>query len=245
MVGAPRIWIIGASSGIGRALALGLSREGASLLLSARDEEALLALAEACGGARVLRLDLAQAEAVSQALADLSDEKFDAIINTAALYEPGTVAEMSLPFLDALIRVNLTAVFQIAQAAPRLLRPGGQLVLFGSVAGYFGLPKGQPYSATKAAVANLAETLRIELAPKVDVRLVSPGFVRTRLTDKNDFAMPAILSAEEAAKEVLKGLRGKRFEIHFPRRFTLGMKLLRLLPYPLSLALTGLIGRRG
>ncbi len=116
------------------------------------------------------------------------------------------------------------------------------MVLFGSVAGYLGLPGGQPYSATKAAINNLAESLAVELAPRVDVRLVCPGFVATRLTEKNSFAMPAIITPEEAAKAVLRGMAGRGFEIHFPRRFTLVLKALRLMPYALTLPLLRRLG---
>lgn len=238
-----RIWIIGASSGIGAALARVYAREGAALILSARDRPALEALAQELGGAQVLPIDLAQSGAVAQAAAILAGDTLDAIICTAALYEPSTVRDIDESTLEQLIRVNLSALFHLGKCAPDLLRDGGQLVIFGSVAGYFGLPKGQPYSATKAAAANLAETLRVELAPSVDVRLVSPGFVRTRLTDKNTFKMPAIISADDAAAEVVKGLRGKRFEIHFPRRFTRAMKLLRALPYGIALSITARLGR--
>ena len=235
------VWIIGASSGIGAALARAMAAEGWHLVLSARDTAALNALAAECGGAEVRPLDLAvkgDLARVAEGMAGL-----DAVISTAALYDPGRVADIDPDALERLIAVNLTAMFHLAQVAPTVLREGGQLVIFGSVAGYIGLPNGQPYSATKAAVTNLAETLRVELAPKVDVRLVSPGFVRTRLTEKNDFTMPAIITAEEAAAAVLRGMKGRGFEIHFPRRFTLVMKLLRLLPYRLSLALTARLGR--
>lgn len=134
--------------------------------------------------------------------------------------------------------MNLLGTLDVARLTPPLLKDGGQLVLFGSVAGYLGLPGGQAYSATKAAVNNLAETLRIELAPRIDVRLVCPGFVRSRLTDKNDFAMPALITADEAAQHVMRGLQKRGFEIHFPKRFTLAIKVLQLLPYALSLKLT-------
>lgn len=239
---ARRIWIIGASSGIGAALARAYAREGAELILSARDASALETLAQELGGAQVLPLDLAEAGALSKA-ATVVGGTLDTIHCTAALYDPGAVADIDDHTLDQIIRVNLTSLFHLGKCAPDLLVKGGQLVIFGSVAGYVGLPKGQPYSATKAAAANLAESLRVELAPAVDVRLVSPGFVRTRLTDKNAFKMPAIISPEEAAEEVIKGLRGKQFEIHFPRRFTRVMKLLRALPYGISLAITARIGR--
>ena len=234
-----RIWIIGASAGIGAALARELAGQGAQLILSARDGDALQALAQEIGGALVLPLDLLQRETVEQAVAQLSEgPKLDAVICTAALYDPTPVSEMDLQKAEALVRVNVFGTLLVARLAPKLLRQGGQLALFGSVAGYFGLPKGQAYSATKAAIINLAETLRIELAPDVDVRLISPGFVRTRLTDQNDFNMPAMMEPEDAARAISKGLAGHSFEIHFPKRFTTLLKLLRLLPYGLAFRLT-------
>lgn len=242
MSGRPHIWIIGASSGIGAALARAYGASGADVLISARSASGLEQVAAGLPHIRILPLDLAQEGALAAAAVDLAPASFDAIICTAALYDPGRVADIDLKALDQLLRVNLFSQFELARYAPPLLRDGGQLVLFGSVAGYLGLPKGQPYSATKAAIINLAETLRIELAPRIDVRLVCPGFVETRLTAKNDFAMPAIISAEDAAARIIKGLRGKSFEIHFPRRFTYALKLLRALPYRLSLALTRRLG---
>ena len=239
-----RIWIIGASAGIGAALARALAGRGARLILSARDGAALEGFAQGAPGAQVLPLDLARPETLAAAVATLADQPpLDAVICTAALYEPGRVADLDPAQTEALVRVNLLGLFEVARLCPPLLRAGGQLVLFGSVAGYLGLPGGQPYSATKAAVNNLAETLAAELAPRVDVRLVCPGFVRTRLTARNRFAMPAIVTPEEAAEAVLRGLGGRSFEIHFPRRFTLARKLLRLLPYALSLRLTRRLAR--
>ncbi|MBE9638937.1 SDR family NAD(P)-dependent oxidoreductase [Salipiger mangrovisoli] len=234
-----RIWIIGASSGIGAALARELAGQGARLVLSARDAEALTQLAGDCGGAEVIPLDLAERATLDAAVLRIeAGGPLDALICTAALYDPARVAELDPEKTAALVQVNVTGTLLVAQSAPRLLRDGGQLVLFGSVAGYIGLPKGQAYSATKAAIINLAETLRVEYAPRIDVRLVCPGFVRTRLTDKNDFSMPAIIEPEAAAREIAKGMSGRGFEIHFPKRFTYALKLLRLLPYPLALRLT-------
>lgn len=238
-----RIWIIGASAGIGEALALALAAEGARLILSARDAAALDRLARDIGGAEVLPLDLSVPGAMAQAAASLGPTApLDAVIATAALYEPGCVADMDPASAEHMVRVNLLGMFEIARLAPPLLRTGGQLVLFGSVAGYIGLPGGQPYSATKAAVNNIAETLAVELAPRVDVRLVCPGFVETRLTARNSFAMPAMVTAKQAAEAVLRGMQGRRFEIHFPRRFTWVMKLVRALPYALSLRLMRRLG---
>lgn len=239
-----RIWIIGASAGIGASLARELAARGAELVLSARSKEALEELAGEIGAASghspaVVPVDLADRETLSEAVRTLSQgEPLDCVINVAALYDPGLVKDLDPDKAEALIRVNLLGTLHVAQLVPSVLRRGGQLALFGSVAGYIGLPKGQIYSATKAGVANLAESLRVELAPTIAVRLISPGFVRTRLTDKNDFEMPAIMEPEDAARAVADGLAGKAFEIHFPKRFTILLKFLRILPYSISLRLT-------
>lgn len=232
-----RYWIIGASAGIGAALASELHRRGASLILSARDGRALQALAQGCGNATVLPLDLGQRETLVRAVASLAGTPVDGVICTAALYDPARVADLDATRSEELVRVNLLGSLDVARLCPPLIVKGGQLVLFGSVAGYFGLPNGQAYSATKAAIINLTESLRTELAPGIDVRLVSPGFVKTRLTDKNSFTMPALITPEQAAMAVADGLQRRSFEIHFPKRFTLGIKLLRVLPYAASLRL--------
>ena len=107
----------------------------------------------------------------------------------------------------------------------------GQIALCGSVAGYRGLPNAQPYGATKAAIINLAESLKLETAGSgIDVRVINPGFVRTPMTDKNSFDMPMIISPEQAARSLADQLAGSGFEIHFPKKFTWAMKILRLLP---------------
>lgn len=238
-----RVWIIGASAGIGAALARALAARGAQLVLSARDEAALSRLATDCGGAEVVPLDLGQpGELVAACDRLAAAPPFDAILCTAALYDPGRVADLDRERVEAMVRVNLLGTLDVARLCPPLIRDGGLLVLFGSVAGYVGLPGGQPYSATKAAINNLAESLAVELAPRVDVRLVCPGFVATRLTEKNRFTMPAIITPEAAAEAVLRGMAGRGFEIHFPRRFTLAIKALRLLPYALSLPLLRRLG---
>lgn len=238
-----RVWIIGASAGIGAALARALADRGARLVLSARDGAALDDLAAGCGAARALAVDIGRPGALAAAVESLApDGPLDAVICTAAVYHPSPVARIDPDRAAEMVAVNILGLVEVARLTPPLLRDGGQLVLFGSVAGYIGLPGGQPYSATKAAVNNLAESLAAELAPRVDVRLVCPGFVRTRLTGRNSFRMPAIITPEAAADHVLRGLQGRRFEIHFPRRFTLAVKALRLLPYPLALWLTRRIG---
>ncbi|SFN56956.1 NADP-dependent 3-hydroxy acid dehydrogenase YdfG [Thioclava dalianensis] len=235
-----RIWIVGASSGIGQALARELHARGARLVLSARSVEPLNDLAAELGLGEVVQLDVSDPESLDDARGEiLGAGPLDAMITTAALYDPGYVSEITRDKARQLIDVNLLGTLWFAQAAPGLLREGGQLVIFGSVAGYFGLPKGQLYSASKAAVINLVESLRVEYAPQIDVRLISPGFVKTRLTEKNDFDMPFVMEADAAARRIADGMAGRSFETHFPRRLTWGLKLLRRLPYAISLWLTG------
>lgn len=233
-----RIWIVGASSGIGRALAVRLSAAGATLVLSARSEEKLAALnAELGMRHQVLACDASLPESLSAALAALTQHspRLDRVIHLAAAYEPMPLDRMDMGKVAEIVQANLLGTFALIHCVLPLFQSQGrgQIALCGSVAGYMGLPNGQPYSATKAAIINLAESLRAECPPGIDVKLISPGFVRTGLTAKNNFAMPMLLEPEEAAAAIARGLNGRAFEIHFPKTFTLFLKLLRLLPYGL------------
>jgi short-subunit dehydrogenase len=224
------IWIIGASTGIGHALAVELAAQGALLTLSARSEDKLKALNEDLGGVHtVIALDVADEKEMVKAAKSLP--YIDSVIFMAAIYDPAPLSQLNIQAAHQMVNINLNGAFNTVYAVlPILQKQGrGQLVLCGSVAGYRGLPNGQPYSATKAAVINLAESLRAEMRD-LDIKVINPGFVRTPLTDKNDFKMPMMIEAEEAAKIIAKELQTKRFEIHFPKRFTFFLKLLRLLP---------------
>lgn len=234
------IWIIGASDGIGAALAREWACRGARLVLSARSVDRLDALAASLGPDHVaLPLDVGDRASIEAAAARIADiGPLDRVVYLAALYDPGKFADLDPATTAKIVTVNLTGSFHIAQVAPTLLRDGGQLALCGSVAGYIGLPQGQIYSATKAGVINLAESLRSEFSGRIDVRLISPGFVDTRLTRRNDFNMPAMISPEAAARAVVAGLNARRFEVHFPRRLTYALKLLGALPYWAALPLT-------
>lgn len=239
------IWIIGASSGIGEALARELSHEGARLALSARRSEALHALNANLGGKHtVLPFDVSYSRDVTEAATQISTHfpHVDSIVFLAATYAPMQLASLDVQKVHDIINVNLAGAFHVVHAAMPILRKqdGGQLVLCGSVAGYSGLPNAQPYSATKAAVMNLAESLRAEtLGTPIDIKLISPGFVATPMTAKNDFPMPMMISPESAAKAIASGMLSRAFEIHFPKRFTYVMKFLRLLPPPLYFMLAG------
>ncbi|MDX2482669.1 MAG: SDR family NAD(P)-dependent oxidoreductase [Pseudodonghicola sp.] len=234
------IWIIGASDGIGAALARAWAARGARLILSARSQSRLEDLAASLGSDHlVVPLDVSERDSLERAADRIAAiGPLDRVVHLAALYDPGKIADLDAETAAQIVAVNLMGSFHVAQIAPPLLRAGGQLALCGSVAGYIGLPQGQIYSATKAGVINLAQSLQAELAGRIDVRLISPGFVDTRLTQRNDFSMPAILTPQTAARAILKGLHQRRFEVHFPRRLTYALKLLGVLPYWAALPLT-------
>lgn len=237
---AETIWLIGASDGIGAALAREWAGRGARLVLSARSATRLQELAFSLGAGHVaLPLDVSDRKTLIGAAEKLAQiGPLDRVVLLAAIYDPGKITELDPETAARIVTTNLTGSFHIAQIAPGLLRAGGQLALCGSVAGYIGLPQGQIYSATKAGVISLAQSLQAELAGRVDVRLISPGFVDTRLTRRNDFSMPAMVTPQTAARAIIKGLNSRRFEVHFPRRLTYVMKLLGVLPYWAALPLT-------
>lgn len=229
-----RVWLLGASSGIGAALAGQLAAAGARLALSARRRAALEELV--LPGARLLPLDVTDATALTAAARQLLDEwgEIDLAIYLAGDYRPMPVAEIDLAELSRLWVVNYTGAANLAATlVPEALtgRVHG-MAMVASVAGYRGLPKALAYGPPKAALIHLAEILHLELAPRgIGVWLVSPGFVSTRLTAQNDFSMPALIAPEAAAQAMLKGFAGGGFEIDFPRRFTRILRCITRLPY--------------
>ncbi|PZP53290.1 MAG: short-chain dehydrogenase [Micavibrio aeruginosavorus] len=230
------IWIIGASSGIGNALAIELDRRGASLVLSARNEKNLEALNKKLSSRHiVLPCDVTNLDTFSQAANAVSAAvgRIDSALFLAGIYQPMKLNALDMAFVQDIVKTNFTGALNFLHSTlPLFLKQGhGQIAICASVAGYRGLPNGQPYSATKAALINLTESLRAEMAPQgLDIRLITPGFVKTSLTAKNNFPMPMIIEAQTAAKALADGLLTSQFEIHFPRRFTWMMKILRLLP---------------
>ncbi|WP_265583808.1 SDR family NAD(P)-dependent oxidoreductase [Chitinimonas koreensis] len=233
---------MGASSGIGAALARALAREGAVLALSARREDALDTVARDCPGACVLPLDVSDAAAWAQAWRRLSERwpAPDLVVFCAADYQPQRAWQLEPAQAGRTVQTNLSGVYYgLCTVLPGMMaRRAGGLVLLASVAGYMGLPNATVYGPTKAAMINLAELLYLDLHPHgLGVYLVNPGFVRTPLTAKNDFAMPSLQTPEQAARAILAGLGAGRFEIAFPKRFTLPLKWASMLPYRWRFAL--------
>ena len=232
-----RVWLIGASSGIGAALAQQLHARGARVALSARRIDTLTQQVTAMGTARAcaLPLDVTDAPSIARAEQALVDRwgGYDLVVLLAGDYVPQSVTEFELEQAQHIIDTNLCGVYNtLAAVLPRLLSTGrGALALVSSVAGYRGLPRSLAYGPSKAALNNLAEALFLELNGRgIDVYLINPGFVRTPLTASNPFPMPALIDAQDAARAIITGFARGRFEIHFPRRFTLVMKFLALLP---------------
>ena len=185
----------------------------------------------------VLPFDVNDAAKLAQAERTLVETwgGYDLVVYMAGDYTPMQVAEFNLARAQELLNTNLRgALNALAVVLPRLLLARrGAIALVASVAGYRGLPQSLVYGPTKAALINLSEALYLELRPHgIEVFLINPGFVATPLTAGNKFTMPALISAEHAAAEIIRGFAHGRFEIHFPRRFTGWLKVLRLLPYP-------------
>lgn len=241
-------WITGASSGIGRALALRLAGEEVEVVASARRAEELASLAaEAGAGILPLPLDVTDAVAAAAAAGEAEERAgpIDLVVLCAGLWRPFDGGGWSAQAWRASMEVNyLGATNVLAAMLPRMTARGrGHVALVGSVAGYRGLPKALYYGPTKAAMANLAECLRLELdGTGVSVSLVSPGFVATPMTAVNRFPMPFLMQPAEAAERILAGLRKERFEIAFPRRLAWPLKAARCLPAAIFLRLAG--GRR-
>lgn len=264
-----RAWITGAGRGIGRALALALSAQGVHVYASARSVDQLQALQAAAsdhpGRIECCPVDIQDAEAVKQLLGGWQREQCfpELCVLQAGTHDPFSAYEFSAARAQALLNINLYGTLNCiepvlqhylqdghehAEAAKAHRKgsesPRRQLAVMASVAGYRGLPTAAAYGAGKAALINLCEALKLDLTGSgIHLQVINPGFVRTPLTDKNEFAMPALLEPEDAAQRVIRGLLSNRFEISFPARFVYWLKWLRLLPYkvyfPLVAKLTG------
>ncbi len=230
-----RVWLIGASTGIGRATAELLHSKGAKVIVSARNASALDALAVQYPGLQALALDATDEAAVKVAAAQLlAAGPLDLVMYCAGTYAAVRAQDMQPSDIAHHMQVNyLGAVYSIAAVLPSMLAAGkGHISLVSSVAGFRGLPKSLAYGPTKAALINLAETLYIDLHDAgIGVSVVNPGFVQTPLTAQNTFHMPALISPAQAAIDIVANWERGQFEIHFPKRFTRWMKLLRIVPY--------------
>jgi len=234
-----RIWLTGATSGIGEALARKLIAQGHQVVLSARSDEALEALCHGHPNAHPLPLDISDRQAVLKAGNDIR-EQLGAL--NLALFNAGTceylnAQQFDMDLVERVLKPNLFGTLYGVEAALPLLRAArkegllARLAATSSASAYLPLPRAEAYGASKAAVSYFLESLRLDLDQEgIEVSLIHPGFVKTPLTERNDFPMPMQVTAEQAVDAIIAGLVKGRLDIHFPRRFTYLVKLLGILP---------------
>ena len=240
-------WITGASSGIGRGLAMQLAREGWQVCASARRQSELDTMAEEArelsGAVIPVPLDVTDPEAVRQGVEGIERDHGPIALTVlnAGTHQPISAWDFDAAAVQKLLTLNVMGqAYPLEVLLPRMTERGaGRIAVVASVAGYRGLPTAAGYGASKAGVINMCESLRPELSGTgVTLQLVNPGFVRTPLTDKNEFNMPMLMELEDAVASFRRQLDRDKFEIVFPWRFIMLMKLLRMLPYGLLFKLT-------
>ena len=236
------VWLVGASSGIGRALGHRLHGLGATVVLSARSPAPLQAFVAQHPGSHAVPLDATDRAATAAAAAEVlrTHGGLDVVVYCAGTYQALRATEFDLDVMLQHQQVNYVGALHLLDAVlPALMAQapvggsgrGGHVSLVASVAGYRALPNALAYGPTKAALIHLAESLHLDLGPLgLGVSVINPGFVETPLTAQNQFHMPALMSPDDAAQAILTGWGQGRFEVHFPRRFTLWLKAMRFLP---------------
>ncbi len=224
-------WLVGASEGLGRALAKRLDAEGANLILSARNRERLDTLQAELTSASVLVLDVTDINSVRHAAQAAGD--VDGVIYNVGAYEPMRTTDWDSEATLTMADVNFAGALRVlGEVVPKMVKQNqGDITLIGSLAGYRGLPAAIGYGASKAALVSLAETMRFDLRDSdIVVRLVNPGFIKTRLTQKNSFRMPMLMTADEAAARVVKSMRKSRFRTDFPAPLSWVLRTIAVLP---------------
>lgn len=233
-----RVWLVGASTGIGEALARQLDALGCRQVLSARSADKLETLCASLKHAKAAPMDITDLTAVESTFDHLMADfgELDLVVLMAGTYSEMNVEAFNLEKVGQQIDVNLNGTMHVLHKVLPIVtqQRHGHISIVSSVAGYRGLPNSLAYGPTKAALINLAEALHLELKPYgVGASVINPGFVDTPLTRKNTFPMPFLITADKAAEEIIAGLQRGEFEIHFPKAFTRGLRTLRLLPYSL------------
>lgn len=237
-----KIWIIGASEGIGRELALKLGKDNL-VFLSARQKDKLEELANEIGhNARSLPIDAADNDSIQKAYDKIQKEGgIDTLIYAAGIYKPMSAKNFDISMSEKIVDVNLTgAIRTIKHALPDFIKhQEGHIVLIGSVAGYRGLPDSFAYGASKAGLIHLAENLKADLyKDNIKIQVINPGFVKTRLTDMNNFHMPSIIEPDAAADHIIEIMKSDKFESRFPFLFPNFIKSISMLPYSLYFKVT-------
>ena len=246
-------WVTGASKGLGKSITQELLKDGWSVAITSRNLIELEAVAEEFanfgGEVRAYPLDIADNEEVKRTVNIIERDlgQINLAILNAGTYIRFGADEFSVDLFNKQININLLGTVNCIVAVLNnfKVRKSGHIAVVSSLSAYRGLPYASAYGASKAALSNICESLKPELDNlSIGLSLVHPGFVRTPLTSKNDFHMPFIIDSEVAAKEIVKGIYSKKFEISFPFRFVIIMKLLRILPYWLYFKITKMLVKR-
>ena len=225
-----KYWIIGASEGLGRELAIQLSNLGVELVVSARNKVRLDELSLRTK-AEVISLDVLDINSVRKAFKAVG--RIDGILYAAGDYTPLNSTVWNIDEVDKMIAINFTGVARVlGLVVPKFIAQNyGHVVMIGSLSGFRGLPNAIGYGASKAGMMHLAENIKADLyKSNIKVQLINPGFIKTRLTEKNNFKMPFIMSAEDAAKHVIRAMRRNRFQTNFPVMFSLIFRMTNFLP---------------
>ncbi len=227
------VWITGGGSGIGKALALSFSSDGWDVVISGRNKERLQRVCDLTSKIRMVVCDIKNKDEVLLAQSKIG--QIDLALLNAGDYWPGLTSACTQDDHRQIFEVNYFGTINCIRAVlPKMEKIGGSIAVVGSLAGYVGLPNASAYGPSKAALISLCESLRAELQNSpVKIQLISPGFVKSALTNKNDFSMPHLISAEKAALEIRRGLESDKFEIAIPKAFVWRMKLLQMMPYRL------------
>ena len=243
------VWIVGASSGIGESLVPLYAGAGWRVVVSARNEQKLQALAQDNENIESVPMDVTDGAQVSAALERFQqrDEVPDLTIYCSGIYFPGGMSALTEENSAASMDTNyLGAVRVIAGLFPMLKkRRAGHIAIISSLSAYSGLPHAVCYGPTKAALNNLCESMKPEFdKADLDLSVINPGYVKTPMTDNNKFDMPFIVSSEKAAQEIFKGLERRKFEIFFPSFLGVVLKFLRVLPYALYFPVAKMITKQ-
>ena len=237
------IWITGASSGIGKALAQKFAQEGWQVAASARRENLLNEISELNKNISPFPLDVTDNEKCKEVFKEIKNkyQNLDICFFSTGIWDPKKEKNIDIEQMESVMKINFFGTLNCIKTVENYFKDkkSGHISIVSSVAGYRGLPNSTGYGASKAALINLAESLYFDFGRhNVRISLVSPGFIKTPMTDKNEFKMPFLKTSEFAADKIYNGLvNGSSFEIDFPKELTLILKLLKILPNRLYLYL--------
>ncbi len=237
------IWITGGSSGIGKALAHKFANEGWQVALSARREELLNEISKSNNNIHSFPLDVLDVEKCKEVFNKIVSkfENIDIVVFSTGIHDPNSEKKLNLENIRKIMETNFFGTMNSINSVYNYFKEkkSGHISIVSSVAGYRGLPIAGAYCASKSALISYAESLYFDMKRfNVRVTVINPGFIKTPMTDQNPFPMPMIESVEFAAEEMFKGLtKSKSFEIHFPKKFTFIMKILKIMPNWLYLKL--------